>query len=210
MTLEGWCSARNYEEMVGEAWDRLRIRTKSHGIWAPSWVLAKKPNELNKCIVSFNLHLHLELLMCQSSCTHITLVMDSWSSLIQGHLIKFLSLKSESLKLWQISSIRPTVFLVLPSYHLASSCGGSVELAASFHVVKIVFSHLVMSGTLPTWRFSWSKTFIIVKWWMGYGWTMRRNQVNHRKTTRIRVLRHGFAHGLCLPTNGRWAVSWKR
>lgn len=135
----------------------------------------KKQNELNKCIVSFNLHLHLELLMCQSSCTHITLVMDSWSSLIQGHLIKFLSLKSESLKLWQISSIRPTVFLVLPSYHLASSCGGSVELAASFHVVKIVFSHLVMSGTLPTWRFSWSKPSPL--WSDGWGTVGRCVQI---------------------------------
>ena len=119
--------------------------------------------------------------------------------------------KSETMTNLQHSShcfLSPTVLPL--SYHLASSCGGSVELAASFHVVKTVFSHLVMSGTLPTWRFSWSKTFTIVKWWMGYGWTMRPNQVNHRKTTRMRVLRHGFAHGLCLPTNGRWAVSWKR
>lgn len=179
MTLEGWCSARNYEEMVGEAWDRLRIRTKSPGIWAPSWVLAQKtkrakqvhsiiqsPSAFGAINVSVILHPH-----------H-----PRNGQLIQPHPRALDQVpqpqiwKSETMTNLQHSShcfLSPTVLPL--SYHLASSCGGSVELAASFHVVKTVFSHLVMSGTLPTWRFSWSKPSPL--WSNGWGTVGRCVQI---------------------------------
>ena len=68
-----------------------------------------------------------------------------------GNLWGFLKLQTQ---IWNNENKCPafgtTVFL---SYHLASSCGGSVELAASFQI-SIVFSDVVMSGTLSTCRFS--------------------------------------------------------